>query len=285
MTMTNNNSHEQEGTQLTSTGADIDPRLSNIKPITTIDQAIEETKPTPEDLADREKLKMKIFHFGRALLNVEILNEIEMTPEEKRAAFNQWLKRVDPFEVEWDDEIEQAFIDASTRADIPIFDDPVAYCFLMAKEAVAEKLGPEVSRHERNLGILDCALYELQTLTGAHPFYISVKLLEKNFGEYSAKNWWALLNKLEFNGAIRRISKGTIKGRRASEFAYPKHPCWIADNKAKAKLRDLLEQASPKNRVLKALKKYRNLGLMTNNDLPSKSPDSKETRKTPKLSL
>ena len=115
--MTNNNSHEQEGTQLTSTGADIDPRLSNIKPITTIDQAIEETKPTPEDLADREKLKMKIFHFGRALLNVEILNEIEMTSEEKRAAFNQWLKRVNPFEVEWDDEIEQAFIDASTRAD------------------------------------------------------------------------------------------------------------------------------------------------------------------------
>ena len=82
MTEKNYNNSKQEGARHW-TGADIDPRFSNMKVILSVEQAMAEVELSPDEVKDDEIVKAKLFEFVRSLINVELCKDIEMTHDEE----------------------------------------------------------------------------------------------------------------------------------------------------------------------------------------------------------
>ena len=265
MTDTNYNPNEQKGTRFL-TGADIDSSLANMKSIDSIDQAMEEVELSPAEVQDDEIIKAKLFEFARALINVELCNDIEMTPPQKIDLVEKWWNQ-NTIPRQLDEEMQQEICNAVLKAELPIFNSPLSHCRALAEKQIVEKYGSTLDFTKKNREILRLTLFELQTLTGPKPFYVSASKLEESLGQYSAKHCWELLNRLEVDEVIKKIRNGKLKGRKASEFIILNHPCWEQDDAAKAEYKKLKQSVSTKNRVLKSVKKYQGMGLILGTDL------------------
>ena len=251
------------------TGAEIDPSLANMKSIASIDQAMEEVKLSPAEVQDDEIIKAKVFEFARALLNVELCTDIEMTPSQKIDLVKKWWNQnIIPRQL--DEEMQQEICNAVLKAELPIFNSPLSHCRALAERQIAKLYGHHLNSTKKNRELLQRTLFELQTLTGPKPFYASASKLEESLGLYSAKHWWELLNRLEVEEFIKKIRNGKLKGRKASEFIILHHPCWEQDEAAKAEYKKLKQSVSIKNRVLKSVKKRQEMGLILNTDLDFK---------------
>lgn len=268
MTDTKYNTQKQEGTRHL-TGADIDPSLANMKNISSVQQAMEEVELSPAEVQHDEIIKAKLFEFARALLNVELCNDIEMTPPQKIDLVEKWWNQ-NTIPRQLDEEMQQEICNAVLKAELPIFNSPMSYCRALAEKQIVEQYGSTLDSAKRNREILQLTLHELQTLTGPKPFFASANKLEESLGQYSAKHWWELLNRLEVDEVIKKIRNGKLKGRKASEFIILNHPCWEQDDAAKAEYKKLKQSVSTKNRVLKSVKKYQGMGLILGTDLDLK---------------
>jgi hypothetical protein len=251
------------------TGAEIDPSLANMKSIASIDQAMEEVKLSPAEVQDDEIIKAKVFEFARALLNVELCTDIEMTPSQKTDLVKRWWNQ-NNIPRQLDEEMEQEICNAVLKAELPIFNSPLSHCRALAEKQIAEQYGSTLDSTKKNRQLLKLTLFELQTLTGPKPFYSSASKLEESLGLYSAKHWWELLNRLEVDEVIKKIRNGKLKGRKASEFIILHHPCWEQDEAAKAEYKKLKQSVSIKNRVLKSVKKRQEMRLILDTHLDLK---------------
>jgi hypothetical protein len=269
MTEKNYNNSKQEGARHL-TGADIGPRFANMKVILSVEQAMAEVELSPDEVKDDQIVKAKLFEFVRSLINVELYMDIEMTHEQKMNHVQKWWNQ-NCIPLAQDEELKQEIIKAILKANLPLFNSPLSYCRALAEEQIKEKYGNTLDLKSKNLKLLCITLYELQTITGPKPFYASASKLESALGQYSAKHCWDRLNRLEFEGYIKKIKNGKLKGKQASEFIYLEHPCWEADEAAKAELKKLTASVSLKNRVLKSIKRYRGdrgeMGLITGSNL------------------
>ena len=266
MTEKNYNNSKQEGARHL-TGADIDPLLANMKVILSLEQAMAEVELSSDEVKDDKIIKAKLFEVVRPLLNFEIFTDIEMTNEQKMEHVHKWWNQ-NCIPRGLDEEFQQEIINAILKANMPLFNSPLSYCRALAEKQIKEKYGNTLNLKSKNLKLLCITLYELQSITGPEPFYASASKLESALGQYSAKHWWDRLNRLEFDGYIKKIKNGKLKGKQASEFIYLEHPCWEANEAAKAELKKLIASVSLKNRVLKSIKRYRgDMGLITGSNL------------------
>ena len=248
------------------TGADIDPSLANMKSITSIDQAMKEVELSPAEIQDDTRIKAKIFELARALLNFELCTDSEIKPSQKIDIVKEWWSgNAIPWPL--DAEMNQEICNAVLKAELPIFNSPMSYCRAIAEKQIDEQYGHFLDIKRKNMLLLKKTLYELQTLTGPKPYYASAKKLEESLGNYSSKHWWEMLNRLEVDEDIRKISNGKFKGRKASEFITLKHPCWKEDDTAKATFNKLMQSTSTKHKVLKSVRRRREMSLILNANL------------------
>ena len=245
------------------TGASIDPQFANMKPIRTIDEAFKEVTLSSHEVIDETVVDNKLFDFVRSMINVELFKGHELSPIKKMTHVkNWWHKNTIPFEI--NEEQEQKFKNAIIKAQLPLFECPLSFCKDKAEQKIAEDVREDISQKKKNKELLHYTLYELQSLEGAKTIYCSAKKLEDVLGQHSAKHWWELLNQLEYDGYIKKIKNGELKGRIASEFICIGHPCWDEDKKSKEKYEELMASVTPMNKLLKYVKKYKgHMGLIT----------------------
>jgi len=249
------------------TGASLDPKLVNIKPINTIDEAIDEIELSDTDVQSETIVNEKLFMFARSLINVELHKGRELSPIEKMNHVEKWWnKNSIPFQI--DEEQKQKIINAILKAQLPLFESPLSHCKTKAEQRIVDQIQDEISTKKRNRLWLMYTLFELQGLEGPKTFFISGKKIQDELGIYSAKHWWEMLNELEFEGYIKKIKNGRLKGRKASEFIYIDHPCWSESKESMLQYEKIKQSASMKNQVFRYIKKYKdNMGLITQSSL------------------
>jgi len=168
-----------------------------------------------------------IFRFARALKAFEITVDARLPEKELPTAFAIWwslAKDTLPPETNRD-ECFFLFMDAYEKAKTPLGANVIQTALARVEKT---PLPPEARKYESpKIQRLVHLCYELQSLVGDNPFFLSVRDAARAIGCTGYQNAGVFLNGLVRDGILDPVERGKPGGHRASRFRYVSgsHPC------------------------------------------------------------
>lgn len=186
-----------------------------IGPVTSIDQAVELSLPTgPHQNHDR------LFKLARAVKALETMQEKPFTQMQHKNIFNAWHQRAAEFlrSTLSKDDYWFEYLEAYENAIYPLGQDVLSNAWQKAKSS---PLPPEALGFESpEVQLLVALCGELQRASGAEPFYLSCRTVQRLFGHksHTVAAFW--LNGLVRSEILKIAVRGGPDTGKASRFFY-----------------------------------------------------------------
>ncbi|MFN7140843.1 MAG: bifunctional DNA primase/polymerase [Limisphaerales bacterium] len=193
--------------------ADVSEVIIKSGGVSSLEEALQ--KSTPKQIHTNNGL---LFTLARGILSLEHQRGSPFTPEELKAAFNEWHCRSLPYlrPDQTKEEYWIEFMNARKCAKVPIGQEAIQPIW----EQAQREFPPEADRFEtRELKLLVSLCWHLQKAAGDKPFYLAGRTFERLIGNKCGKTIATWLRYLtEHEQILQLAERGTTK--RAARYRY-----------------------------------------------------------------